>query len=101
MQRAAERLDLEHKSGTVLSTRPSPEDVHTKALFDQRRAARLEGHLAAGFVPGRHAWFILGRPTVVRPQHKQNSPPLLSLPPLLGGSSTALEVDTHDTAQKS
>ena len=24
MQRAAERLDLEHKSGTVLSTRPSP-----------------------------------------------------------------------------
>ena len=74
LARAAERLDLEHKSGTLLATRPAPEDPNQRQLFEQRRRARLEGHLAPGFVPGRHAWFILGRPTVVRPQHKQNSP---------------------------
>ena len=65
MGRAASRLDAEAEAGEPSAQRPLPDDENEAEELKLARKERLGQHLAAGFNPGRHVWFVLGRPVVV------------------------------------
>ena len=85
MGRAAERLDQQASAGEPAADRSAGVEEDKVELQRERLTDRLQAHLAVGFNPGRHVWYVKGRPTVV--SRRSNTEPLSqSLPPVWGGA---------------